>query len=138
MFTNGRWDKWKRGANGYPSALKGYLPSALIFRCPFPPNVCKWAVGQMGTWKKWTFGGKKCPKCLKRVSQVPYAHTPKCSKMGTGANGLLGQMDIRGRSTPSILYPSPSFFKWAFGASCAHLPQCPFCPSVHLGKMSTI
>ena len=125
------WGKWTFGGNGYPSALKEYIPSALIFQCPFPPNVCKWALGQMGTWKKWTFAGKEYPKCLKGYPKCLMPITPKCLKMGSEANGHLGQMDIRGRSIPSVLYPSPIFF------SNRQLgPQVLIYPTAHFTLMS--
>ena len=72
------------GKRSIPNALKGY-PSAL---CSFSPNVCKWALGQMGFWGKLTFGGKEYP-------QVLYAHLPQIY-----ANGRFGQIDIWGKGYP--------------------------------------
>ena len=80
------WGKWRFGGIGTPSILKGYTPSAL---CPFPPNVCKWALGQMKTWGKWTFGGKRYLKCPEPIFSNVY-------KWALGANGHLGE-----RGTPS-------------------------------------
>ena len=109
-----------------------------MLRCPFPPNVCKYAVGQMGTWKKWTFGGKEYPKCFKGVSQVPYVHYPELFKNGHWSKWALGANGHLGKEYPKCPVPIPQFFQIGIWGPSAHLPLCPFCPSVHLGKMSTI
>ena len=67
------------GANGHLGQMyiwgKGVPPSAL---CPFSSNVYKWALGQMGTWGKCTFGGKGYPTCLKECPKCPMPISPKC------------------------------------------------------------
>ena len=75
--------------------------------CPFPPNVYKWALGQIDIW-------------VKEVPQVSCAHFPQVfsneqwRKWALSANGHFGKF------SPSV-----------------PLPQCPFCPSVFLGEMGT-
>ena len=92
------WGELGTGANElqgkWTFGERGTL-SALIFLCPFPLKCLKWAVGQMGTRGKWTFGGKRYPKCPKGVFQVPWAHYPKMF-----TNGHLGQKDIWGKRYP--------------------------------------
>ena len=76
----------------------------------------------MGTWKKWTFGEKGTPSALKKYLKCPGPITPKCSQMGTKANGDLGQMDLWWKGVPKVPYRGiPSAFgplpqnvhKWA-------------------------
>ena len=229
--ANRHQGKWTFGEKGYPKCLVSIFPKCLLMGiganghlgqmdiwgkrgtpsalCPFPPNVCKWTLGQMGTWGKCIFGGKRHPKCPEEVPQVSYAHVPQmftseqwgkwalgvnahlgeggtpCPKRlpqvpyghfpqmyvnkhwGKWAPGVnahlgergtpsalcpftpnvykwaLGQMDIWGKGHPKCPVPiSSKFFKWAvekmgLGDPSAHLPQCPFCPSAHLGDMGT-
>ena len=123
----GELDTWEMGSGANEFQGKWTFgervpPSALMLLCPFPSNVCKWAVGQMGSeanghWGKMNIWGKGYPKCPKGVSQVPWDHYPKMftnghqGKWALGANGHLGE-----RRTPSALCPfSLNVYEWAVG-----------------------
>ena len=75
----GKWALVQIGTKANGHLGKRGTPSAL---CLFPPNVCKWALGQMGTWGKCAFGRKVYSKCPKEVPQVPYAHFPQMFTSG--------------------------------------------------------
>ena len=84
------------GKNGHLGKMSIWIrgaPSALIL-CSFPLTCLQIGSGANGHLGKCTFGGKRYPKCPKRVFQVRYAHYPKWLELGTGANGHFGQMDI--------------------------------------------
>ena len=128
------WGKWAlvqigTKANGH-SGKRG-TPSA---RCPFSPNVCKWALGKMDTWGKWTFGGKGHPKCPKEVPQVPYAHFPQMFTSGHWGKWALGEnVHLGERGTPRALkgYPkcpmpiSLKYLQMGTGAN-GHWGKCTF------------
>ena len=121
-------------ANGHLG--KRGIPSAL---CSFPPKVCKWALRQMGTWGKCTFGGKVQPKYPKEVPQVSYAHFSQMftsGHRGKWALGVNAHLEKRGipcpKEVPQVPYAHlPQMFtnghwgKWALGEN------------VHLGQRGT-
>ena len=61
-----------------------------------------------GHWGKWVLGANKhlgekiTPSALKRYPKCPGPISPKCSPMGTEANGHLGQMDIWGKEVHQV------------------------------------
>ena len=89
-----------------------------------------------GYWGKWALGVN---------AHLGERGTPSalCLFIPNVYKWALGQMDIWGKGHPKCPVPiSPKFCKWAvekigFGDPSAHLPQCPFCPSAHLGDMGT-
>ena len=93
MFKNGHWGKWTLGANGLFGKRSRPTPSAL---CPFPLNVCKWALGHLGTWGK----GVAYPKC-------PIPISPKwiLSRCWSTTTGLLFQKRTR---SPNDICPQRS------------------------------
>ena len=70
-----KMDIWRKGA---PQVPKRGIPSAL---CPLPRNVYIWALGQMGTWGKWTLG--------EGVPQVSCTHPPVFSNRHLGLQVLI-------------------------------------------------
>ena len=89
-----------------------------------------------GHWGKWALGVN---------ANLGERGTPSalCPFIPNFYKWALGQMDAWGKGHPKYPVPiSPKFFKRAvekmdLGDPSAHLPQCPFCPSAHLGDMGT-
>ena len=91
------------GANGHLEKMdiwgKGYP-----IKCPKEAYLMPWAHypkmftnGHQGKWALGVnghLGERGPPSALKGHSKCPAPITPKCSPMGTEANGHLGQIDI--------------------------------------------
>ena len=81
---------------------KGY-PKCPNIPVPISPQM--FANGQWGKWalrKNRHLGEKGTPSALKRYPECPGPITPKCSQMGTKANGHLGPMEIWGKGVSQV------------------------------------